>query len=140
MKEVDNGGYNVHPVPLPNSEIKERIRKRYEDCWLFNHKEMLLMNDRIWALRMKMWMLLECYRNSMLEPTAGPQMTHRWLLPSHDCVNIQEPGLETDRSLVSSPVLWLSDKELVNQQMNGHNFLNCKWVWRRYRERIIMKA
>ena len=32
MKEVDNGGYNVHPVPLPNSEIKERIRKRYEDC------------------------------------------------------------------------------------------------------------
>ena len=31
MKEVDNGGYNVHPVPLPNSEIKERIRKRYED-------------------------------------------------------------------------------------------------------------
>ena len=30
MKEVDNGGYNVHPVPLPNSEIKERIRKRYE--------------------------------------------------------------------------------------------------------------
>ena len=46
MKEVDNGGYNVHPVPLPNSEIKERIRKRYEDCWLFNHKEMLLMNDR----------------------------------------------------------------------------------------------
>ena len=28
MKEVDNGGYNVHPVPLPNSEIKERIRKR----------------------------------------------------------------------------------------------------------------
>ncbi len=30
MKEVDNGGYNVHPVPPPNSEIKERIRKRYE--------------------------------------------------------------------------------------------------------------
>ena len=30
MKEVLNGGYNVHPVPPPNSEIKERIRKRYE--------------------------------------------------------------------------------------------------------------
>jgi hypothetical protein len=25
MKEVLNGGYNVHPVPPPNSEIKERI-------------------------------------------------------------------------------------------------------------------
>ena len=25
-----NGGYNVHPVPPPKSEIKERIRKRYE--------------------------------------------------------------------------------------------------------------
>jgi hypothetical protein len=30
IKEVLNGGYNVHPVPPPNSEIKERIRKRYE--------------------------------------------------------------------------------------------------------------
>jgi len=30
MKEVLNGGYNVHPVPPPNSEIKERIAKRYE--------------------------------------------------------------------------------------------------------------
>jgi hypothetical protein len=30
MKEVVNGGYNVHPVPPPNSEIKERIRRRYE--------------------------------------------------------------------------------------------------------------
>ena len=30
LKEVLNGGYNVHPVPPPNSEIKERIRKRYE--------------------------------------------------------------------------------------------------------------
>ena len=29
-KEVLNGGYNVHPVPPPNSEIKERITKRYE--------------------------------------------------------------------------------------------------------------
>ena len=28
MKEVLNGGYNVHPVPPPNSEIKERITKR----------------------------------------------------------------------------------------------------------------
>ena len=31
MKEVLNGGYNVHPVPPPKSEIKERIRKRYEN-------------------------------------------------------------------------------------------------------------
>ena len=30
MKEVLNGGYNVHPVPPANSEIKERITKRYE--------------------------------------------------------------------------------------------------------------
>jgi hypothetical protein len=30
MKEVVNGGYNVHPVPPPNSEIKEKIMKRYE--------------------------------------------------------------------------------------------------------------
>ena len=30
MNEVDNGGYNVHPVPPPNSDIKERIRKIYE--------------------------------------------------------------------------------------------------------------
>jgi len=28
MKEVLNGGYNVHPVPPPNSEIKEKITKR----------------------------------------------------------------------------------------------------------------
>jgi hypothetical protein len=28
MKEVLNGGYNVHPVPPPNSEIIERIKKR----------------------------------------------------------------------------------------------------------------
>jgi hypothetical protein len=27
---VLNGGYNVHPVPPPNSEIIERIKKRYE--------------------------------------------------------------------------------------------------------------
>ena len=27
---IPNGGYNVHPVPPPNSEIKERIKKRYE--------------------------------------------------------------------------------------------------------------
>jgi signal transduction protein with GAF and PtsI domain len=30
IKDVDNGGYNVHPVPPPNSEIKERIRIKYE--------------------------------------------------------------------------------------------------------------
>jgi len=28
MKEVDNGGYNVHPVPPPNSEIIDRISIR----------------------------------------------------------------------------------------------------------------
>ncbi len=30
MKEVLNGGYNVHPVPPPKPEIKEKITKRYE--------------------------------------------------------------------------------------------------------------
>ena len=30
MKDVLNGGYNVHPVPPTNSEMKERIMKRYE--------------------------------------------------------------------------------------------------------------
>ena len=30
MKEVLNGGYNVHPVPPPNSEIIEIIMKRNE--------------------------------------------------------------------------------------------------------------
>jgi hypothetical protein len=30
MNEVLNGGYNVHPAEHPNSEIKERIRRRYE--------------------------------------------------------------------------------------------------------------
>jgi len=30
IKEVLNGGYNVHPVPPPNSDIKERIRNIYE--------------------------------------------------------------------------------------------------------------
>ena len=30
INEVLNGGYNVHPVPPPNSEIKDRIRNRYE--------------------------------------------------------------------------------------------------------------
>jgi len=28
LLEVDNGGYNVHPVPPPNSKIKESINKR----------------------------------------------------------------------------------------------------------------
>ena len=28
IKEVDNGGCNVHPAPPPNSEVKERTRKR----------------------------------------------------------------------------------------------------------------
>ena len=30
MMEALNLGYNVHPVPPPNSEIIERIKKRYE--------------------------------------------------------------------------------------------------------------
>ena len=30
MKEVDDGGKHVRPVPPPNSEIIERIKKRYE--------------------------------------------------------------------------------------------------------------
>jgi len=30
MKEVLNGGYNVHPVPPPNSETKERAARKYE--------------------------------------------------------------------------------------------------------------
>jgi hypothetical protein len=30
MKEVLNGGYNVHPVPPPNSETKERSARKYE--------------------------------------------------------------------------------------------------------------
>ena len=30
IKEVLKGGYNVHPVPPPNSEIIEIIMKRYE--------------------------------------------------------------------------------------------------------------
>ena len=38
MKEVLNGGYNVHPVPPPNSEIKERIRKRFEIERIKNEK------------------------------------------------------------------------------------------------------
>jgi len=28
MKEVLNGGYNVHPVPPPNSEIKEKETRK----------------------------------------------------------------------------------------------------------------
>jgi len=28
MKEVLNGGYNVHPVPPPNSETKERKTRK----------------------------------------------------------------------------------------------------------------
>ena len=30
IKEVLKGGYNVHPVPPPNSVDKESITKRYE--------------------------------------------------------------------------------------------------------------
>ena len=31
MKEVLNGGYNVHPVPPPNSEIKERKQRQVKE-------------------------------------------------------------------------------------------------------------
>ena len=47
MKEVDNGGYNVHPVPPPNSEIKERIRKRYESERIKIEKLLTLASIRI---------------------------------------------------------------------------------------------
>ena len=30
INEVLNGGYNVHPVPLPNSKIIERIINKYD--------------------------------------------------------------------------------------------------------------
>ena len=30
INEVLKGGYNVHPVPAPNSDIIEKMRKRYE--------------------------------------------------------------------------------------------------------------
>jgi hypothetical protein len=30
IKEVLNGGYNVHPVPPPNSETRERTTRKYE--------------------------------------------------------------------------------------------------------------
>jgi hypothetical protein len=30
IKEVLNGGYNVHPVPPPNSETREKIMRKYE--------------------------------------------------------------------------------------------------------------
>jgi hypothetical protein len=30
MKEVLNGGYIVHPVPEPNSDMTESISKKYE--------------------------------------------------------------------------------------------------------------
>ena len=29
-KEVDHGGYDVHPVPPPNTEIEELTLNRYE--------------------------------------------------------------------------------------------------------------
>ena len=29
INEVLKGGYNVHPVPPPNSDINDRIRNRY---------------------------------------------------------------------------------------------------------------
>ncbi len=40
IMEVLKGGYNVHPAPPPNSEIKERITKRYE-------RERIKMNNLI---------------------------------------------------------------------------------------------
>jgi len=30
IKEVLNGGYNVHPVPPPNSDTRERTTRKYE--------------------------------------------------------------------------------------------------------------
>ena len=61
MKEVLNGGYNVHPVPPPNSEIKERITKRYE------REKPLLFESRE-----NLWTLLE----SKIRPAASTS-THK---------------------------------------------------------------
>jgi len=44
MKDVDSGGYKVHPVPPPNSEIKESIRKRYETKRIKIEKLLILGN------------------------------------------------------------------------------------------------
>ena len=46
MKEVLNGGYNVHPVPHPNSDIKESIRKRYER-WRIKIEKLLTLGYTI---------------------------------------------------------------------------------------------
>ena len=47
INEVLNGGYNVHPVPPPNSEIKDRIRNRYERDRIIVQKTRLLTSNTI---------------------------------------------------------------------------------------------
>ena len=44
MKEVLNGGYNVHPVPPPNSEIKERIMCHRDNRFLILKSSNGLLN------------------------------------------------------------------------------------------------
>ena len=63
MKEVLNGGYNVHPVPPPNSEIKERIMKRYET------KRIKIEKLLTWKLRQKIEEKEEKYK---------PRATMEW--------------------------------------------------------------
>ena len=63
MKEVLNGGYNVHPVPPPNSEIKERITKRYE------RKRIKIEKLLTWKLRQKIEEKEEKYK---------PRATMEW--------------------------------------------------------------
>ena len=58
-----NGGYNVHPVPPPNSEIKERIMKRYET------KRIKIEKLLTWKLRQKIEEKEEKYK---------PRATMEW--------------------------------------------------------------
>ena len=46
MKEVLNGGYKVHPVPHPNSDIRESINKRYER-WRIKIEKLLTLGYTI---------------------------------------------------------------------------------------------
>ena len=63
MKEVLNGGYNVHPVPPPNSEIKERITRRYErEDWM----EDFLLSWRSIFTNKSPWNLLQLKRENLL--------------------------------------------------------------------------
>ena len=45
INEVLNGGYNVHPVPLPNSKIIERIINKYDRKRINIEK---LLNDNLY--------------------------------------------------------------------------------------------